>query len=96
MKLAWHHNKFLLDQKRPDTYCAPMTRMSSTNLNDAKKECTTNPSCHVFYDSKGAGGKFYACDNTTTIKNSTVGSILYQVPLGNKMYMQSNHLRDRF
>lgn len=69
--------------------------MSSTNINDAKKECTTNTICHVFYDSKGAGGKFYACDNTTSIKNSTVGSILYQVPLGNIIYMQSKHLRDR-
>ena len=71
--------------KKPDTYCTPMTKMNSTNVNDAKKECTTNPSCHVFYDSKGAGGKFHTCDNTTSIKDSTVGSILYQVRKGNEM-----------
>ena len=72
--------------KKPDTYCTQNKKMSSTNINDAKKECATNPTCFVFYDSKGAGEKFYACDNTTTIKDSTVGSILYQVPLGNKIY----------
>ena len=69
--------------KRNDNYCTPSYAMSSTNLNDAKKECTTNPRCHMFYDWGGTGRDFYSCDNTTLVKGSGLGSILYQLMLGN-------------
>ena len=52
--------------------------MSSTNIIDAKIECTANPSCHMFFDWKGAGYRFCACDNTGKVEASKVGSVLYQ------------------
>ena len=61
----------------PDTYCSPKKTMSSTNINDAKKECISDPSCDMFYDRKGAGSNFRACENTASIRNSTIGAILY-------------------
>ena len=60
-----------------DTYCSPKKKMDSTNVNDAKKECVSDPSCDMFYDRKGAGSSFRACDNTASIRNSTIGAILY-------------------
>ena len=52
--------------------------MGSTNANDAKIECTANPSCHMFFDFKGAGNNFAACEHTAMTEASTVGSVLYQ------------------
>ena len=60
--------------------------MSSTNVNDAKKECTANPKCHMFIDYLGDGRSFGACENTALIKDSTIiGSALYQKSYGNKI-----------
>ena len=64
---------------KPDTYCTPKKKMSSTNLDDAKKECIIHPSCDMFYDRKGAGSSFRACENTASIRNSTIGAILYHL-----------------
>ena len=30
-------------------YCHPNTNMTSTDLDDAKQECQTDPSCKMFY-----------------------------------------------
>ena len=89
--------------KKNDNYCTPSYAMSSTNLNDAKKECTTNPRCHMFYDWGGTGRDFYSCDNTTLVKRSGFpfrssvafrSSILYKLLLGNMYtYMDNYNLR---
>ena len=65
-------------EKKPDHYCDPSEKMGSTNASDADMECTANPSCHMFFDWKGAGYRFYACDNTGKAEASKVGSVLYQ------------------
>ena len=85
--------------KNNDKYCTPSYAMSSTNLNDAKKECTTNPRCHMFYDWGGTGRDFYSCDNTTLVKRSGFpfrssvafrSSILYKLLLGNMYTYMDN------
>ena len=62
--------------------------MSSTNVNDAKKECSKDHSrCYMFYDDEGAGERFLACRSTATISATSVGSILYK-PAGNITFAQ--------
>ena len=34
---------------KPNYYCSPNTNMTSTDLDDAKQECQTDPSCKMFY-----------------------------------------------
>ena len=58
--------------------------MSATKFSDAKKECSNNPKCHMFFDDVGTGTKFYACENTSSIRGTLEGSILYQ-DHGNEM-----------
>ena len=60
--------------------------MSSLNLNDAKKECSESPNCHMFYDLEGAGDWFVACEVTSSIHDTTsssYGTILYTKQHGN-------------
>ena len=59
--------------------------MVSQNVNDAKKECSYSPSCHMFYHEKGAGSTFAACKVTASISISTAGDILYTLR-GNQTY----------
>ena len=80
--------------KYPDNWCDPSKLMNSTYFYDAKKECDSISSCHMFYDSHGNGSVFYSCENTASIKKSYAGSILYQVGSGNKKYMQYEYFRD--
>ena len=73
-------------ERKTDKTCTPYDLMSSTNVNDAKKECTANPKCHMFIDYLGDGRSFGACENTALIKDSTIiGSALYQKSYGNKI-----------
>ena len=51
--------------------------MSSLNVNDAKKECSESPNCHMFYDLEGTGDWFVACEVTSSIWNSSDGTILF-------------------
>ena len=61
----------------PGKYCAPSYGvMSSTNLNDAKKECDGDPNCRMFFDNGGTEGYFFPCDWGAALYNS-IGS--YQV-----------------
>ena len=52
--------------------------MTATTFSDAKKECSINARCYMFFDDTGTGNKFLSCGNTASIKETTVGSILYQ------------------
>ena len=61
----------------PGKYCAPSYGvMSSTNLNDAKKECDSDPSCRMFFDNGGTEYYFFACNWGASFYDS-IGS--YQV-----------------
>ena len=80
--------------RNPDNSCNPGERLTSTNVNAAKEECDSIPSCHMFYNYKGNGKSFYACENTASVQSSAAGSILYQVLSGNKWYMQYEYFRD--
>ena len=65
--------------KKPDHYCKPfINHMTATTLSDAMTECSETDSCNMFYHGGGSGTNFYACENTASILESTVGSILYQ------------------
>ena len=73
--------------KKRDHWCDPHQIMAATTLSDAKTECSENVSCHMFYDEEGTGNKFFACENTASILESTIGSILYQKH-GNNLHTQ--------
>ena len=67
-----------------DKYCSPFLHyLTSQNVNDAKKECLDNPSCHMFYHMGGSGSLFRACEAKSSVKASSGGSILY-TKQGNK------------
>ena len=73
--------------KQLNNYCTSFRTMSSTNVNDAKKECLKDSQCYMFYDDKEAGGRFLACRSTATISADSFGSILYK-PAGNIIFAQ--------
>ena len=81
--------------KTLDKYCSDGTLMKSTNVNDAKKECSNqyiqNKLCHMFYEVGRDRTIFYACEITSSIKDSSSGSTLYQP--GNKTYTQLQQLK---
>ena len=62
--------------------------MTAKTLRDATKECSNNASCNMFYDDVGSGKKFFACDKTSSIKETADGTILYQNH-GNEMTRHS-------
>ena len=74
-------------EKKLGKFCDPSTRMSSTNANDAKRECSKNPGCHMFYRSGKDRQKFLACEISARIWSSSFGAILFQLP-GNETYTQ--------
>ena len=70
-----------------DRNCSPGKNMSSRNINDAKEECLTNPNCHMFYNVRGRGKSFWACEDTANLAADFSGDILYR-PEGNNAYTQ--------
>ena len=68
--------------KIPYRYCTLSHEMLTkrgyriTTLSDAARECSDDPNCHMFYDSKGHGNSFRACGKTASIEKSS-SSILY-------------------
>ena len=70
-----------------DRNCSPGKNMSSRNINDAKEECLTNPNCHMFYNIRGEGKYFWACEVPGSMTDSFSGDILYR-PEGNNAYTQ--------
>ena len=59
--------------------CKPNEAMMSTNLNDAKLECSANPNCHMFFHdiSMSYDFTFAACESTASIRTCTKGNIVY-------------------
>ena len=79
--------------RNPENYCVPANVMSSSNVYDAKKECDSIPNCDRFYDNRGSGKHFYACENTAVGYESTEDSIMYHALLGNKNIRSINILK---
>ena len=71
-----------------DSYCDPYTDMSAKNVKDAKRECSNDVRCHMFFDQ--VGFYFRSCSDTALIKKSTIGSILYQQK-GSRKYTEFQH-----
>ena len=61
--------------------------MTAITFSDAKTECSENVNCHMFTDQGGTGDTFHACENTASIKESIIGTILYQKQ-GNNSHTQ--------
>ena len=74
--------------RNPDNYCAPSKWMSTTNIDDAKKECDSIPSCFMFFSygklNNGIYGHLFSCENTASVSHIKGGYILYQVWSGNQ------------
>ena len=51
--------------------------MSSTNLNDARLECSNDINCDIFYDECNLGTKFTSCANGPKLSYSYCGSMTY-------------------
>ena len=62
--------------------------MSSTNIDDAKKECSNNPSCYMFYKNYNLNTPFSSCESTARIIDglSWINEFLY-IPRGKQTYM---------
>ena len=76
---------FLETILKANYYCYPTTDMTSIHLNDAKKECQDNPSCHMFYHVCGRGSKFKFCTDASTESSSACGAVLYKMAkIGNR------------
>ena len=71
-----------------DHWCSPYQRMTAITFSDAKKECSENVNCHMFFSS---GSTFYSCENTASIKFGS-GNILYQKQ-GNNQHTQLESFR---
>ena len=74
--------------KKYDAFCKPEEDMSSKNVNDAKKECDRNPSCHMFY--VASGEYINSCEKTAQVFTGSLcnpKSSLYQPLSSSKRYM---------
>ena len=80
-KISWFTDEGTGYVTTLEKWCSgPSILMSSQNLNDAKKECSESPNCHMFYDLEGSGDWFVACEVTSSIWNTSSassGTILY-------------------
>ena len=69
--------------KYPETGCYDGTRgtktaLTSKNLDDAKKECSNHPKCHMFIDTCGDATKFSYCTKIGILQKSGCQSNLYK------------------
>ena len=62
---------------REFSWCSPKQKQVFPTLSDAKRQCSDDPSCTMFYDRVSAGNKFYLCNHGAEIKSSALGSLLY-------------------
>ena len=84
-------------RKVTNRLCDRSHLMSSKNVNDAKKECDSKPSCYMFSSTTGGrkngkrtwGKFFHSCEkNAKTYWQRLNGRDLYQALNGNRNYMQ--------
>ena len=52
-------------------YCSPSYKIAeaSISMSEAKKQCSDDSSCNMFYKS-GNSGKYYKCNKGATVKTS--------------------------
>ena len=60
---------------KPNYYCSPNTNMTSTDLDDAKQECQTDPLCKMFYRVCGYN-RFRKCNDNAYEEESECTDIL--------------------
>ena len=63
--------------KKIGHFCKPNDKMASKNLNDAKKECSKNPSCSMFFESCGKVS-YYRCSDSASVIPSVCSATLYR------------------
>ena len=62
---------------KENSWCEPVGKETFPNLSEAKRQCSKDPSCAMFYDLYGRGNKFFWCSQGAEIKRATSGSILH-------------------
>ena len=62
---------------KANSWCSPKREPFYPTLAEAKRQCSDDPSCSMFYQVLGFGTKFILCDDGAETKISTAGSILY-------------------
>ena len=63
--------------KKFNHFCKPNDKMASKNLNDAKKECSNDPSCRMFFESCGKVS-YYRCSDSASVILSVCSATLYR------------------
>ena len=63
---------------QPEYFCHPNDNMTSKTLDDAKRECLTDPLCNMFYKVCGdeSDVRFRKCNKTAYEEESGCGEIL--------------------
>ena len=59
-------------------YCKPQKPTNWIDISDAKKKCTEQNDCYMFYDRCGKGKEFRYCTNGAEILSSGCGSTLHK------------------
>ena len=62
---------------KENSWCHPYRDKTYPTISEAKRQCSDDPSCPMFFDRGGEGNKFYLCDDGAEIKISTTGALLY-------------------
>ena len=62
---------------RANSWCLPERDETFPTLSEAKRQCSDDPSCTMFYDFGGRGNKFCLCDEGAQIATSSTGSLLH-------------------
>ena len=73
----------------PNSYCYPYQAkpmIETYDLGDAKKKCSANPNCHMFFHQRDTPTMFWLCGKTATIHHSSENPML----LNPILYIQGN------
>ena len=71
---------------RENYYCHPSDPTILSNVFDAKRECTEDPSCTMFTEVGGKGKEFHLCPTDSKIIASGVGSMVHIKVTGQYLY----------
>ena len=75
----------------PEYFCHPNDKMNSKTLDDAKRECLTDPLCPMFYKVCGDEGndRFRKC-NETAYEEASGCTDVVNFPTRSKLYKKGN------
>ena len=71
---------------RENSYCHPYDPHTLSNVFEAKRECTEDPSCTMFTETGGQGKQFNLCQRGSNIISSGVGSMVHIKTRGKCQY----------